>query len=156
MRQKGARRAGKERGGYRRCSRALHLHQTILPVLGCASAQVGVAACRVISLDPARQRRRRRQSARHQDDATTSTFDLCDLDGDGGPQNAPQCGFDEKRPWRASRRRWSASAQPFGTGLARHRTCSTYLLAQLPSHGQPGELMGASLTVSCLARVRVS
>jgi len=57
------------------------------------SRQVGVAAHRVISLNPARRRRQRRQSARYQDDAT---FDIHDLDG--GPDNAPERGIGEARP----------------------------------------------------------
>ena len=55
---------------------------------GYAAAQVGVAAHRVIFLNPARRRRQQRQSERHQDD---DTFDINDLDG--GPDNAPERGI---------------------------------------------------------------
>ena len=92
-----------------------------MSVLGYASAQIDVATHRVISLDPARQRRRR-QSASHPDDAT---LDLCDLDG--GPDNAPERGFGQSRPWRASRRRHRASLP------SRHvkAMCSNFTCAQL-------------------------
>ena len=48
----------------------------------------------VSSIAILRDRRRWRQSANHPDD---STFDLCDLDYD--TDNAPERGFDERRPW---------------------------------------------------------
>ena len=83
------------------------------------SRQVGVAAHRVISLNPARQRRQWRQSESHSDDAN---FDLRDLDR--GPDNAPERGIGEARPWRASRRHRSASERPSDSSRTRKQISS--------------------------------
>ena len=101
------------------CSSALQHHQTSLSVLGHDSVHVAVAARRVISHDPARPRQQRRQSASHPDDATFGIHDL-----DGGPDNAPERGIGEARPWRASRRHRSASERPSDSSRTRKQISS--------------------------------